>query len=87
VGVCGVRAMAKGMSFGENHDQKRSEIRVQNALPVEDGPVLSRGLSGGAARHPPPISLRSVFIVDSDDAVVLAITHRRRHPSAWQKRA
>ena len=27
------------------------------------------------------------FIVESDGAVVLAITHLRRHPSAWQKRA
>jgi hypothetical protein len=27
------------------------------------------------------------FIVESDNAVVLAITHLRRHPSVWQKRA
>ena len=27
------------------------------------------------------------FIVESDTAVVLAITHLRRHPSVWQKRA
>ena len=27
------------------------------------------------------------FIIESDSAVVLAITHLRRHPSAWQKRA
>jgi len=27
------------------------------------------------------------FIVESDNAVVLAITHLRRHPSAWQRRA
>jgi hypothetical protein len=27
------------------------------------------------------------FIIESDSAIVLAITHLRRHPSAWQKRA
>ena len=27
------------------------------------------------------------FIIASDSAVVLAITHLRRHPSAWQRRA
>ena len=26
------------------------------------------------------------FIVDTETAVVLAITHLRRHPSVWQKR-
>ena len=27
------------------------------------------------------------FIIESDSVIVLAITHLRRHPSAWQKRA
>jgi plasmid stabilization system protein ParE len=26
------------------------------------------------------------FIIESDSAIVLAIMHLRRHPSAWQKR-
>ena len=27
------------------------------------------------------------FIVEAESAVVLAITHLRRHPSVWQRRA
>jgi hypothetical protein len=27
------------------------------------------------------------FIVEAENAVVLAITHLRRHPSVWQRRA
>ena len=55
---------------------------------IEDGPqrfpVIFRDVRRAILRRFP---FGVFFIVEAESAVVLAITHLRRHPSVWQKRA
>jgi hypothetical protein len=55
---------------------------------IEDGPqrfpVVFREVRRAILRRFP---FGVFFIVEAESAVVLAITHIRRHPSVWQRRA
>ncbi len=55
---------------------------------IEDGPhrfpVVSREVRRAILRRFP---FGVFFIVEAESAIALAITHLRRHPSVWQRRA
>ena len=69
-----------GRNSSLNSGRRSRELRKgRNAFPVVFGEVRR------AILHRFPFGV--FFIVEAESAVVLAITHLRRHPSVWQTRA
>jgi plasmid stabilization system protein ParE len=68
-------------------DEFLSELRA-TFLRIEEGPVrfpvVFRDVRRAILRRFP---FGVFFILETERATVIAITHLRRHPSAWQRRA